>query len=93
MAPDPDARGEHWLDIPLGAVLTTPITDKIDATWVFIGWRQNTAGCEAVFVQAYFADQYCGGWMPNEPWAYHASMRDTLLKKFPGLSEFVKEPA
>jgi hypothetical protein len=79
-------RAEDHLDVPIGEILT----DEDGIEQVFIGWRLNSAGHEMVFIRPYLKDKSRGReWTsPIEPFVYHASMLDTLLRKFPGLKEF-----
>lgn len=78
-------RAEDVYDVPLGTVLT----DETGIDQVFVGWRRNTIGCEMVFARAYKGNEKPQRtWQEYEPYIYHASMADTLLRKFPGLSTF-----
>jgi hypothetical protein len=78
-------RAEEVFEVPLGTVLT----DETGVNQVFVGWRRNTVGCEMVFVRAYNGRERPRRiWVDWEPYVYHASMADTLLRKFPRLKEF-----
>jgi glutamate-1-semialdehyde aminotransferase len=80
-------RAEDHLDVPVGAVLT----DEDGNDQVFIGWRRNTVGHEMMFVRPYVRDRAYRRWdYPTELFVYHASMLDTLLRKFPKLKDFQK---
>lgn len=75
-------RAEEVYDVPVGTVLK----DETGVDQVFIGWRRNTVGREMVFARAYRGDeQPRRTWHDWELFVYHASMADTLLRKFPGL--------
>lgn len=80
-------RGEDVLAIPLGH----PVRSEEGRLYVFIGWRATRAGCEAVFVRAYQDEskaQRARSYSSEEPFTYHASIANTLIRKFPGLAEF-----
>lgn len=53
--------------------------------WIFIGWRRNTAGHEMVFVRS------VQGADRGPPHLYHASMADTLCRKFTSLDRYRKK--
>lgn len=86
-APPEFIRAEHHVNPPIGTILRCE--DGYDH--VFVGWRLNNAGREMVFVKAYRAWAYQGPWNGLEPFVYHASGLETLLRKFPGLAEFTLE--
>ena len=84
-----DLRAEDYLwTTPVGTHFDTIHQDQ-RRTYVFIGWRQNTAGHEMVFVESYRRDQWYGPWSEQEPWVYHATMLHTLIKKFPSLYQYL----
>ncbi len=76
-----EPRGEHHLDIPLGTVVTK--SDARGGRYVFVGWRVNTVGREALFVR----DQ-TGVVDSRPPWTYHAAYLATLLREFPELAAY-----
>jgi tRNA(Arg) A34 adenosine deaminase TadA len=78
-------RAEDHLEVPLGTVLV----DEEGREQVFVGWRRNRAGHEMVFVKPYQKNKFRSlEWVADEPFIYHASGLETLLRKFPGLKEF-----
>jgi hypothetical protein len=78
-------RAEEVYDPPIGAVLK----DETGIDQVFLGWRLNTIGKEMVFARAYVdTERPQRSWYQFEPHIYHASMADTLLRKFPGLADY-----
>jgi hypothetical protein len=83
----PFVRAEDHIEVPLGTVLV----DEDGEEQVFIGWRRNTVGHEMIFVRSYRKDNFRSLiWDQCEPFIYHASGLVTLLRKFPGLKEFLK---
>jgi hypothetical protein len=69
---------------PLGLVLEEGNGDD-GRKWIFIGWQANTAGMEMHFARALKASDR------GLPWGYHASIAETLIRKFPGLSRYHKD--
>ena len=51
-------------------------------TWVFIGWRQNSAGRNAWFART------VEGWEKGDPSFYSAAFAPTLAKRFPDVEKY-----
>jgi hypothetical protein len=55
----------------------TVVHDAECEQWVFVGYRLTTTSHSLEFVKAGTVD------MRGERWTYHATHRDTILRKFP----------
>jgi hypothetical protein len=66
-------RAEHDLKLEFGDIFH----DTAGENWVFVGWMNNTVGKEAMFVKELTGRA--------QVWDYHASMTETLIRKFPDL--------
>jgi hypothetical protein len=67
---------------PLGAVVREG--DEDGRKWIFVGWSSTTAGWEMNFVRAIKPTDRAPAF------TYHASMADTLIRKFPALEQYRK---
>lgn len=61
--------------------------------WIFCGWLQNTVGRFPFFTKVCKNDRVVSGgagW--GVPFTYHAANTTSLLKKFPGLRDYIHNP-
>lgn len=81
-------RASDHIDIPLGAIAEMVDPRHGGFRYVFVGWAHTSAGPEAVMVREM---QHGERLSPSNPWVYHCSMLDTLLRRFPDLEKYARK--
>ena len=75
-------RAEDHLTVPIGTI----VQDDKEKFFVFYGWSRNTVGLEMNFIQVPNPNQVFV--KRGQPFTYHASGLQTILRKFPELKRF-----
>lgn len=80
--PEDQERCEDAYDLQPGATVSAADDGRL---WVFIGWRQNSAGLNAWFART------VEGWERGDPMFYSAAIAATLAKRFPDVERHRKK--